>query len=213
MFAIVAGAIGSSCSLLNIPSDVRLRQHPVCFKLLSLQGWLEWLKGNLCPNMKKEYEEMGNYEVYVGFEEEEYDEKEYMSEYECNIIVARIMMWITYIYLIGGMLGGILCGFVAGDRCLGRKGGLLLNNVVFAFGALLMGLAKYMICHELLIPGRLFMGINAGLNSGLVPIYLTEISPTSLRGAVSFLKVWLSSIFATPKPKPNQIPNPKIPNP
>ena len=81
-----------------------------------------------------------------------------------------------------GMMGGTLCGFVSGR--LGRKGGLLLNNVLVAAGAVLMGLAKYAGSYQMLIAGRLVIGINSGLNAGLAPMYLSEISPTALRGAV-----------------------------
>lgn len=36
----------------------------------------------------------------------------------------------------------------------------------------------------MLIAGRLFIGVNAGINAGLIPMYLSEISPTNLRGMV-----------------------------
>merc|ERR1719481_547156 len=75
-----------------------------------------------------------------------------------------------------------MCGFVSSR--LGRKGGLLLNNVLVAVGAALMGLAKYAGSYQMLIAGRLVIGINSGLNAGLCPMYLSEISPTSLRGAL-----------------------------
>ena len=101
----------------------------------------------------------------------------------CDTSCTIIWSWTVAIFCIGGMMGGTMCGFVSSR--LGRKGGLLLNNVLVAVGAALMGLAKYAGSYQMLIAGRLVIGINSGLNAGLAPMYLSEISPTALRGAVS----------------------------
>ncbi|XP_076277534.1 solute carrier family 2, facilitated glucose transporter member 1 isoform X1 [Lasioglossum baleicum] len=94
------------------------------------------------------------------------------------------MIWsiAVSIFCVGGMIGGSLVGSIA-DR-FGRKGGLLLNNVLVLLTVIFEGSAKAAKSYEMIIIGRLLIGINAGLNAGLAPMYLAEISPIHLRGAV-----------------------------
>ena len=109
--------------------------------------------------------------------------EETVSLDECDSEAEIIWAWTVAIFCIGGMMGGSMVGFISSR--LGRKGGLLLNNILVAVAALLMGLAKTAGSFHMLILGRLIIGINSGLNAGLAPMYLSEISPTALRGAVS----------------------------
>ncbi|XP_029310542.1 solute carrier family 2, facilitated glucose transporter member 1-like [Cottoperca gobio] len=89
------------------------------------------------------------------------------------------------IFSIGGMLSSSCVGFVS--EWLGRRKGMLINNMFAFIGGSLMGLSK--LCHsfEMLILGRFIIGIYCGLASGLTPMYVGEIAPTSLRGALGTL--------------------------
>lgn len=89
----------------------------------------------------------------------------------------------TSIMNVGGTIGGLLCGVVSNK--FGPKNGLFLNNILVAIATILMGMAKPINSIEVMIVGRLVIGVNCGLNAGLCPMYLSEISPVSLRGAVS----------------------------
>lgn len=86
------------------------------------------------------------------------------------------------VFALGGMCGGFVGGWVANK--MGRKGGLLANNVIGVIGAVAMGSSKYLASYELLILGRYLIGINCGLNTSLVPMYISEIAPLTLRGGL-----------------------------
>ncbi|XP_075228605.1 glucose transporter 1 isoform X2 [Lycorma delicatula] len=86
------------------------------------------------------------------------------------------------IFAIGGMLGGFSGGMIANK--FGRKGGLLMNNVLGIGGACLMGFTKVSHSYEMLFVGRFIIGVNCGLNTSLVPMYISEIAPLNLRGGL-----------------------------
>lgn len=86
------------------------------------------------------------------------------------------------IFAIGGMLGGFSGGMIANK--FGRKGGLLLNNVLGIGGACLMAFTKVSHSYEMLFLGRFIIGVNCGLNTSLVPMYISEIAPLNLRGGL-----------------------------
>lgn len=94
------------------------------------------------------------------------------------------MIWsiAVAIFCVGGMIGGSLVGTVA--DMFGRKGGLLLINVLVVLTVFFEGFSKMASSYEMIIVGRFLIGINAGFNAGLAPMYLAEISPIHLRGAV-----------------------------
>jgi len=100
----------------------------------------------------------------------------------CDTSVTIIWSWTVAIFCIGGMIGGSLCGIISSR--MGRKGGLLANNILVFISAGLQAGAQAAGSYEMLIAGRLVIGINAGLNAGLAPMYVSEIAPTSLRGAL-----------------------------
>ncbi|PAA73405.1 hypothetical protein BOX15_Mlig028790g4, partial [Macrostomum lignano] len=88
---------------------------------------------------------------------------------------------VVAIFPVGGMVGGVSAGYLA--RRLGRKGSLLLNNVPMMLGSGLMLLCAWVASYELLIVGRLFAGLSAGVSTGVAPLYLSEVAPQSLKGA------------------------------
>ncbi|XP_038642924.1 solute carrier family 2, facilitated glucose transporter member 4-like [Scyliorhinus canicula] len=89
------------------------------------------------------------------------------------------------IFSIGGMVSSFLLGTLA--EWLGRRNAMLLNNILALLGGILMGFSQYCQSYEMLILGRFIIGAYSGISSGLVPMYIGEISPTRLRGTLGTL--------------------------
>ncbi|GAB1607607.1 solute carrier family 2, facilitated glucose transporter member 3-like [Argonauta hians] len=87
------------------------------------------------------------------------------------------------IFVAFGMIGSFVSGIVS-DKC-GRKKGMILITGILFLGAATGGACKYVKSPEVLMVSRLLVGIHSGLNIGLCPVYLAEISPKEIRGAIS----------------------------
>lgn len=110
---------------------------------------------------------------------------------------------VVSIFCIGGCVGALGTALVA-DK-LGRKQGLFYNNILALLASALMASSRLAASYELLIFGRFLIGVNAGLNAGLAPLYLNEIAPVQLRGAlgtiyqlVITISILLSNTFGLP---------------
>lgn len=74
-----------------------------------------------------------------------------------------------------------LVGGVLADR-VGRKPVILSASVAFVVGAVIMAAAG---SKEVLLVGRLVVGVGIGLTSMSVPIYISEAAPASVRGRLT----------------------------
>lgn len=64
---------------------------------------------------------------------------------------------------------------------------MFLVNILAVIGGLLMGAATLCSSYEMVIAGRLVIGLFCGLFTSLTPMYVGEVSPTPLRGAFGTL--------------------------
>src|SRR5947209_11730591 len=81
--------------------------------------------------------------------------------------------------LVGAMIGSLLAGRL--NDAIGRKKTLLLLAVIFTIGALLTALSPnlvfFLIC-------RVIVGLGIGAAASVVPVYISEIAPSRLRGTL-----------------------------
>uniref|UniRef100_A0A3B4AP19 Major facilitator superfamily (MFS) profile domain-containing protein n=1 Tax=Periophthalmus magnuspinnatus TaxID=409849 RepID=A0A3B4AP19_9GOBI len=89
------------------------------------------------------------------------------------------------IFSVGGMVGSFSVGVMANR--FGRRRSMFLVNVLAVIGGLLMGFSTICSSYEMVIAGRLVIGLFCGFFTGLTPMYVGEVSPTPLRGAFGTL--------------------------
>eukprot|EP00071_Canis_lupus_P017642 XP_013963691.1 solute carrier family 2, facilitated glucose transporter member 11 isoform X1 [Canis lupus familiaris] len=96
-----------------------------------------------------------------------------------------LLVWslIVSLYPLGGLFGALLAGPLA--VMLGRKKSLLVNNIFVVAAATLFGFSRRAGSFEMVILGRLLIGVSAGVSMSVQPMYLGESAPKELRGAVA----------------------------
>lgn len=82
--------------------------------------------------------------------------------------------------VLAGALAGTVIGGYLGDR-FGRKPTLVMTAVVYGVFALTTGLATG---PWIFVVSRLFVGAAVGISSMLVPLYIAELAPEDIRGAL-----------------------------
>jgi SP family galactose:H+ symporter-like MFS transporter len=95
------------------------------------------------------------------------------------VVSDRTIGWIVSIMMAGAALGALAAGWLSGH--LGRKRSLILGAVLFVAGSVLCGVAW---SPAVLIVGRFVLGLAIGIASFTAPLYLAEIAPESIRGAM-----------------------------
>src|SRR6266852_4160460 len=90
--------------------------------------------------------------------------------------------------IVSGVLAGAAAGALIGGRLadlFGRRKLLIATAIIFAAGAILCAAAP---SAQMLVAGRIIVGIGIGLSSSTVPVYISEVAPANARG-------WQVSLF------------------
>ncbi|XP_074233928.1 solute carrier family 2, facilitated glucose transporter member 7 isoform X1 [Camelus bactrianus] len=114
-----------------------------------------------------------------------------------------LLLWSCTVSMfpLGGLVGSLVVGLLV-DKC-GRKGTLLINNVFAITPAILMGVSKVAKAFEPIVFSRVLLGVCAGISYSALPMYLGELAPKNLRGALGtmtevfvIMGVFLAQIFS-----------------
>ena len=92
-----------------------------------------------------------------------------------DLVIEHIVSWM----MLGAVAGAAASGWLSST--LGRKRSMLLGSLIFAAASALCGLAWSV---EVLLAGRLILGVSLGILSFIAPLYLAEIAPENIRGSM-----------------------------
>ncbi|EPH59383.1 MFS transporter, SP family [Enterococcus faecium 13.SD.W.09] len=96
---------------------------------------------------------------------------------------------VSSIVLFGGILGALFGGQFA--NVVGRKKAMMLFALICTIGVLGASLLNQI---ALILVFRFIMGMAVGAMSGLVPIYLSELAPSTIRGQVASINSVLCTL-------------------
>ncbi|XP_070614364.1 solute carrier family 2, facilitated glucose transporter member 5-like isoform X2 [Erythrolamprus reginae] len=129
------------------------------------------------------------YNAFVIFYPAKYIQDFYNETYRFRNVISidhgllRFQWGLTVAFFsFGGFCGSLFVGPLVDS--IGRKKTLLINNILPIAAAVLVICSKPRRSHELLICSRFFVGICSGIAFSVVPMYLAEIAPQNLRGAL-----------------------------
>lgn len=91
----------------------------------------------------------------------------------------RVQEFTISVVLLGCILGAAVTGTVA--DAIGRRLTLLAAGAVFLIGAIVSAFAPH---EATLLAGRFVVGIGVGLSSVVAPLYISEVAPANVRGAL-----------------------------
>ncbi|XP_055364647.1 solute carrier family 2 member 15b isoform X2 [Betta splendens] len=86
------------------------------------------------------------------------------------------------VFAIGGMIGSLLVGKLAT-----KKGTVVRSSLLVFVGGALMGFSRTCRMPAMVICGRFITGVHSGISLSLVPMYLGEIAPKSVRGFLGLI--------------------------
>ncbi|GAV00742.1 hypothetical protein RvY_11544 [Ramazzottius varieornatus] len=113
--------------------------------------------------------------------------RHYLPQDEANILrenaeLNTIWAIASSVITVGGLVATFGCTLVINK--LGTKGSLLFTNVVFTAGTVMFATSKWASSFELLIAGRLIAGASMGFICVVAPLYISLLTPPTLRGTV-----------------------------
>ena len=88
--------------------------------------------------------------------------------------------------IVGAIIGAAIGGWL--NDAYGRKKGILLADTLFLIGSIVMAISNGPV---ILILGRFLVGLGVGMASMASPLYISEASPTKIRGALVGLNSFL----------------------
>ena len=98
----------------------------------------------------------------------------------CEFAMSDITGWIAFSFLLGAVLSSALSSVLC--DCIGRKWSILVAAVLYAVGS---GMHLVLPNITAFFCGRAFLGFAVGIFTVVVPMYLSEISPVSIRGSIT----------------------------